>query len=497
MDEMRILRKLRMTRGGVTRITWLIVAGVLLEFAVGWLCLLSPPLTAGYNAEFTRQFLERFEVLSLTDASLTQLEIGLIGMGLAYVAALVTLSRFSCADRVATTLVVGFSLVFHVTFLAMPGLYSTDIFSYVMYGRIAGVYAQNPYIAAPANFATDPFLSWVFPFWQHTPSVYGPLWTDLSALLSSITADMSALDQVLLYKLVLWSAALANLGLVWLLTGRAAWLRGPRLACFAVYAWNPIVLLEFAGNAHNDALMVTLLLLSVLPLTARRLRDRHWLTAVLLAAASALIKFTTALVVPFYMAAGVRHWRTALAVVAAVSGVCIALSWPYLQPASALMEQDRGVPIINSIPDLIAGVVTQLGMPTDLARTWTRAVCALAYVSVLVWDLLRVRRLRTPLATLEASARALLLLPLLVLTWVWTWYFTWSVAIAAVIGIRGRLTQTIVAVSVAAPPVFYASQYLNERMPTWPMLVYVAVPLLALCIARGCKMLAAREAVAV
>jgi hypothetical protein len=488
-----------MTRAGVKGIAWLALAGALLELAAAWVWLLSPGLTAGYNPEFTRDFLQRFgfSTLQPIDASLPLLEIGLIGMGFAYVAGLVALSRVALDNRFATALVVGFSLVFHLTFLALPGLYSTDIFSYVMYGRIASVYAQNPYTSAPASFAGDPFVSWVFPFWQHTPSVYGPLWTDLSALLSNATADMSALDQVLAYKLAIWSAALANLGLVWTLTGRAAWLREQRLACFALYAWNPIVLLELAGNAHNDALMVMLLLLSILPLTARRLRERHWLAAVLLATAGALIKYTTALVVPFYVAAGVRRWSTGAAVVAVVTGVSFVLWWPYRQDPVALAQAQGGALAINSNPDLIAGFVAATGVPTDSARIASRIVCAVAYLAVLVWDMLRVLRLRTPLAALEASARALLLLPLLVLTWVWSWYFTWSVAVAAVIGIRTRLSQIIVAFSVVAPPVFYAHQYLNEQMPDWPMLIYVAVPLLVLPIARGCKMLVTREAVAV
>jgi hypothetical protein len=478
---------------------WLFAAGALLELAVGWVCFLSPPLTAGYNAEFSRQFLERFSFFPLPpgDALLNQLEIGLIGMSAAYIAALVVLTRWSFADRFATKLVVGFSLVFHITFLALPGLYTTDIFSYVMYGRIASVYAQNPYVNAPASFAGDPFLSWVFLFWQDTPTIYGPLWTDVSGLLSSLTANMSALDQVLSYKLLIWTVALVNLGLVWLLSGRAAWLRGPRLACFALYAWNPVVLLELAGNAHNDALMLLLLLLSVLPLTARPLRQRHWLTAILFATLGALIKYTTALVIPFYMAAGVRSWRIAFAVVTAVAGLSLVVWWPYLQFSAGLADAGRGALVINSIPDFIARFAAELGVPTDLALTLSRGICALAYLSVLVWDGVRVWRLRTPLATLEASARALLLLPLLVLTWVWSWYFTWSIALAAAIGIRTRLAQVIVVFSAVAPPVFYAHQYLNERMPDWPMLVYVAVPLLVLPVARGCKMLVAREAVAV
>jgi hypothetical protein len=183
-----------------------------------------------------------------------------------------------------------------------------------------------------------------------------------------------------------------------------------------------------------------------------------------------------------------------------VAGVSILVAWPYLESAGAilsLLQVSGGALVINSVPDLIGRLTEALGVPKNSARTWSRIACALAYVSVLAWDLIRVRRLRTPLATLQATARALMLLPLLVLTWVWSWYFTWAVAVAAVIGIRTRLVQIIVALSVVAPPVFYARQYLNERMADWPMLVYVAAPLLVLAIARGYKMLVAREAVAV
>jgi hypothetical protein len=475
-------------------------AGALMELACCWVWLISPRLTSGYNPEFTSDFLDRFglPLPRLGAAQLGHLEAGLVAMSVAYLACLVLLFRRSCEKGPAKWLIVGFSFVFHATFLAMPGMYSTDIFSYVMYGRIAGVIGQNPYSSPPSSFANEAFLNWVFPFWQGTPTVYGPLWTDLSALLSSATSTASALDQVLLYKLVIWLSALTNLALVWMLTGRATWLRGPRVACFALYAWNPIVLLELAGNAHNDALMVTLLLLSIVPLTGRSVLDRHWLAAMLIATASALTKNATAPVVAFYAAAGVRNWRTALTAGAAVVSLATLLWWPYLGSPDAIVTLTRpasGVLVLNSIPELIGQYVAEAGVPVESADTWSRAICAMAYLCVVCWELVRVRRLRTPVAALEASARALLLLPLLVLSWVWSWYFTWSIAVTAVLGIRTRLAQVVVAITAVAPPVFYAHQYLNQDMPTWPLVVYAAVPLLLVPIGAGYKLFLAREEV--
>src|ERR687885_589774 len=102
--------------------------------------------------------------------------------------------------RPATWPVVAGAFVFRLTLWSLPGLFSTDIFSYVMYGRIAAVHAANPYIQPPADFASDPFLAWVFPFWRDQPSVYGPAWTDLSWLLSAASAERSNFEQVMLYR---------------------------------------------------------------------------------------------------------------------------------------------------------------------------------------------------------------------------------------------------------------------------------------------------------
>src|SRR4051812_7230681 len=61
--------------------------------------------------------------------------------------------------------------------LIVPGALSTDVFSYIWYGRIVEVFGQNPFTHVPRDFAWhDPgnWLQWVY--WKETPSVYGPVW---------------------------------------------------------------------------------------------------------------------------------------------------------------------------------------------------------------------------------------------------------------------------------------------------------------------------------
>src|SRR5262245_49686901 len=164
----------------------LIAGGLLIEAGCLWLWCESPRLTAIYNADYTRAL---FEVLpwlrGLVDVGpppvaaemATRLIAGLLLMSLGYVVAL------AVARGAMTKLVVGLALLFRLTLSLLPGLFSTDVFSYVMYGRTVAVYGGNPYATPPAAFAADPFLNWVFPFWRDQASVYGPLWTDFSGLL--------------------------------------------------------------------------------------------------------------------------------------------------------------------------------------------------------------------------------------------------------------------------------------------------------------------------
>ena len=96
-----------------------------------------------------------------------------------------------CAARVLV--VVAFEVVFQVTLFLTPGLFTTDIFSYVMYGHISAIYNLNPYIYPPNYFPNNPLLNgnWIHPIWWDQPSVYGPLWTDIGWLMARLTAPLA------------------------------------------------------------------------------------------------------------------------------------------------------------------------------------------------------------------------------------------------------------------------------------------------------------------
>ena len=168
--------------------------------------------------------------------------------------------------------------------------------------------------------------------------------------------------QVLVYRLVVNLGHLASVVLFALaargLQGRMA------LPSTVLFAWSPLMLFEFAGDGHNDALMLTLVLLAVLAWM------RGWMpVAIGLLAASAMVKYVTLLTIPLFLALWVRQqptWRRRLIVcglgatiVSAVAAVFYAPWFVGEATFSALRGWTTEPQYANSPTDMVA---------TDLAR---------------------------------------------------------------------------------------------------------------------------------
>ena len=71
---------------------------------------------------------------------------------------------------------------------AAPLLLSRDLYTYAAYGRIDAVYHRNPYVATLASFPHDPFVAVASAQWHHAHSLYGPLFTLISAAIAQTWA---------------------------------------------------------------------------------------------------------------------------------------------------------------------------------------------------------------------------------------------------------------------------------------------------------------------
>jgi hypothetical protein len=216
---------------------------------------------------------------------------------------LIPLNRGNCPLR----LILGVTALTLFVLFWLPGTQSADLHSYIWYGRILVTFGDNPFVHFPLEYAGRDVGGWLRQvYWQEVPSVYGPLWVTLAggvAWLGNLISSSEMWPHLLGHKLLASGAHLANVALMWGVSGLMAqkWVSEQeaqryRLIATLVYAWSPLALIEFGGNGHNDALMLTGILAALWLHLAGR-----WRLAALALALAALVKVAVLFLLPGYL----------------------------------------------------------------------------------------------------------------------------------------------------------------------------------------------------
>jgi hypothetical protein len=200
-------------------------------------------------------------------------------------------------------------------FLTAP-LFSQDAYSYLAQGTIVHL-GLDPYRDAPAVLASHGqahVLNAVSPFWRHTTAPYGPLFLWIVSWFSGASSVVGvllvrALELVGFVLLAVFVPRLARSNGAD--PGRAAWLV---LLC-------PLVLLMLVAAAHNDLLMIGLVVAGVAFAIERRV-----LVGIALCALAATIKLPAAAAIPFILVALAPDRRTVGRAVLVTVGVVLAVS---------------------------------------------------------------------------------------------------------------------------------------------------------------------------
>ena len=136
--------------------------------------------------------------------------------------------------------------VLMVISVAIPPRTSNDVWAYAIYGRIVTAHDASPYVHAPEEYPTDPYFRPAKRGYHNIRSVYGPVWTGLSAGVMEAADEQKTVARVLFQSI----AALAVLGAVALL-----WRRTKDAAVMAFAGLNPVVAASVVNGGHNDALV--------------------------------------------------------------------------------------------------------------------------------------------------------------------------------------------------------------------------------------------------
>ena len=152
--------------------------------------------------------------------------------------------------------------------LSMLWLYpvdAADIFDNIARGRITAQYGGNPFYEAPRDHGQDPFQGYVA--WPRSTSAYGPLWELLAAGTSRIVGD-GKFANVLGFKALGLLFYFGCIALIADILNRHAPERALQGVC--LFAWNPLVIYETAGNGHNDIVMVFWIVLGLYAVVRNR-----------------------------------------------------------------------------------------------------------------------------------------------------------------------------------------------------------------------------------
>jgi alpha-1,6-mannosyltransferase len=360
--------------------------------------------------------------------------------------------------------------------LVIAPLFSRDAYSYAAQGEMVS-HHMNPYLYGPFELGNNSFTAPVDNLWGNAPAPYGPLFLQLDGLFARITFH-NELATIVLLRLL----ALAGVLLIAACVPRLARLyHRDGAEVFTLMVLNPVTVLHLIGGAHNDALMLGLL---VAGLTAAK--EKRPIVGI------ALCALATAIKAP-----------------AAVGMLYIGWSWLGSQAST----RDRIRPVVTAgligagvlgffsyVSGLGWGWVTILGTP-GAVRSWTAPTTSLALLftgiahfahigvglgGVLtatrffglltaaiaaVWLLLNSDRI----GTLKALGITLLLFVVLGPV-VQPWYLSWGLILLAPVAL-GRLRSLIIGLAMVTAFIELpgATQLLNSLIHGDPLLIVLTL----------------------
>lgn len=221
--------------------------------------------------------------------------------------------------------------------------FSYDLFNYMFTAKTVLVYHKNPYTVIPLQFTG--LDNWIyFMRWVHLPSAYTPLWIALT-----LPAYLFGFGYFLL---IMWNikllVAFSYLVSAWCIEKILLSVEKQHATIgLAIFALNPLVVIESLVSAHNDMLMMALVLVAIVFFTKKHMM-LSWFTV----SVSIALKLMTLFLIPAYF----LRWNRIAALIGMSSGFILVLfqrevlPWYFLWiiPFVALLPSQKTVFILSS-----------------------------------------------------------------------------------------------------------------------------------------------------
>ncbi len=325
-----------------------------------------------------------------------------------------------------------------------PPLFSRDVFSYYMQGKLQ-LAGYNPYETGVA-LVPGWFQSGVDPLWGEAPTPYGPAFLLIEKYVALLSGD-SALTGAI------WFRATSLIGLIILAIAIPYLARQHGVSDSSALwlgAMNPLVIMHFVAGAHNDALMVALVVLAlvfglnkrwilasfiatlaigikpvaivVLPFLVYLAVESNWVSRIRQAIKTGLVSAITLITISFVAGVGPLGWLSALGTPGTVK------SW--LSPFTAIGMGFGQFMVLLGFDNRI-----------DYFVTITRAIGSLVLAIVLVFLVLKPQGRSSTRGAAFAFCALVTFGPV-----IQPWYLLWGIPLLAASGLSHRYVRTAVIV---------------------------------------------------
>lgn len=174
---------------------------------------------------------------------------------------------------------------------------SLDVYSYIGNGWVDSNYNKNPYYVSVQDvldeYGQDQMLGKVARCWRDEPVVYGPVWSLMCKILTSLSFGNITVA-LYIFKIASLSVFLGSAILIYKITNRKIFA--------ALFALNPFMLFESLSNVHNDIFLVFFILLAIYFIK----KKENLSLAVASIAIATGIKYLSILLLPFILVYSLR-----------------------------------------------------------------------------------------------------------------------------------------------------------------------------------------------